>query len=163
MKNDKSFRKVFHVLCLLLVVVGLSCNSATGKNNNKDAKNTPPTNAGGAVCKVTPELEKNVKLHLVDAFNIPSFIEIKIKSITSSPFDYFDNVTVEFTNPQQGGQAQTQEYYLTKDCSALVLGKIANLSVDPIQEVLSKITTGDSPVEGKKGSKVTIVTYSDFQ
>lgn len=160
MKNEKSTRKMFLVFCLLLVVVGLSCNSATGKN--KDAKKTPPSKSG-ETCKLTPELEKNVKMHLVDALNVPAFYEIKVTAITTSSFDSFYNVTVSFTNTQQPGQPQAQEFLLTKDCNTLVLGKVANLSVNPIEEVLSKISLGDSPVTGKKGAKVTIVTYSDFQ
>ncbi len=152
---------MFFSFCFLLAVVGVSCNSATGKNK-KDAKaNTHPS--GKATCKITPELEKNIKLHLVDSYNVPPFIEIKVSAINSTPFDYFDNVTVTFTNPQQGGQTQTQDFYLTKDCNALVIGKVANLTINPTQEVLSKITTEGSPVRGKKDAKVAIVTFSDFQ
>src|SRR3990167_2852433 len=105
MKNEQNTRKMFLVFCLLLVVAGLSCNSATGKN--KDAKKTPPPNTGGETCKLTPELEKNVKMHLVDALNVPAFYEIKVTAITTSSFDSFDNVTVSFTNTQQPGQPQT--------------------------------------------------------
>ncbi len=147
-KNAKIKHAVF-ALCLLLSLGCLSCKeSGVAKS--------------GETCKLTPELESKIKIHLVDQYNIPSGWDIKITS-TPSTVPAFDAISVTFSNTQVSGQTQTQEFLLTKDCKNLVFGKVADLNVNPLEEVRKKIALEGSPVMGNKGAKVAIVTYSDFQ
>lgn len=52
---------------------------------------------------------------------------------------------------------------ISDDGSQLIVGEIIDSTVDPLQEVISKITLEDVPLKGSKDAKVTVVEYSDFQ
>lgn len=149
MKKDSKLKHAVAVICLLFALAGLSC---------KDSGAAKP----GGSCALTPDIESKIKIHLMDQYNIPSGWDIKIVSMPSK-VPAFDAISVTFTNMQVAGQTQTQEFLLTKDCKNLVFGKVADLNVNPLEEVRKKITLDGSPVTGKKGAKVAIVTYSDFQ
>lgn len=52
---------------------------------------------------------------------------------------------------------------ISNDGNQLVVGDIFDSTVDPLQEILSKIELENVPLKGSKGAKVTVVEYSDFQ
>jgi protein-disulfide isomerase len=62
-----------------------------------------------------------------------------------------------------GQQSQNVAFYVTRDGKHLFRGDAVDLSVDPLQQVMSKINLEGQPERGPKDAKVTIVEYSDFQ
>lgn len=52
---------------------------------------------------------------------------------------------------------------VSNDGNQLVVGDIYDSTVDPLQEILSKISLKNVPMKGSKDAKVTVVEYSDFQ
>ena len=52
---------------------------------------------------------------------------------------------------------------ITNDGNQLIVGEVLDSTVDPLQEVISKIVLEDVPLKGSKDAKVTVVEYSDFQ
>jgi protein-disulfide isomerase len=62
-----------------------------------------------------------------------------------------------------GQQSQDVAFYVTRDGKYLFRGEAVDLSVDPLQQVMSKINLDGQPERGPKDAKVTIVEYSDFQ
>jgi protein-disulfide isomerase len=62
-----------------------------------------------------------------------------------------------------GQQNQNVAFYVSQDGHFLFRGDAVDLTVDPLEQVRSKIKLEDQPVRGPKDAKVTIVEYSDFQ
>lgn len=52
---------------------------------------------------------------------------------------------------------------VSNDGSRLIVGDIVDSTIDPLQEVLSKISLENVPLKGSKEAKITVVEYSDFQ
>ena len=62
-----------------------------------------------------------------------------------------------------GQQSQTINFYVTADGHYAFRGDLADLTVDPLKQTMSKISLDHQPERGRKDAKVTIVEYSDFQ
>ena len=62
-----------------------------------------------------------------------------------------------------GQQTQNVAFYVSRDGKYLFRGDAVDLSVDPLKQVMSKISLDRQPERGPKDAKVTIVEYSDFQ
>jgi len=52
---------------------------------------------------------------------------------------------------------------LTDNGQQLIVGEILDSTVDPLQEIVSKISMDNVPVKGNADAPITIVEYSDFQ
>ena len=52
---------------------------------------------------------------------------------------------------------------LSNDGKMLIVGEVLDTSVDPLDEVLSKIELDNIPVKGSSDASITVVEYSDFQ
>ncbi len=52
---------------------------------------------------------------------------------------------------------------VSNDGSQLIVGDIFDSTIDPLQEVLSKISLENVPLKGPREAKITVVEYSDFQ
>ncbi len=52
---------------------------------------------------------------------------------------------------------------ISDDGNQLIVGEILDSTVDPLQEILSKISMDNVPVKGNTDAPITIVEYSDFQ
>jgi protein-disulfide isomerase len=62
-----------------------------------------------------------------------------------------------------GQQSQNVAFYVSRDGHYLFRGDAVDLSVDPLKQVMSKISLDGQPSRGPSDAKVTIVEYSDFQ
>ncbi len=52
---------------------------------------------------------------------------------------------------------------ISDDGNQLIVGEILDSTVDPLQEIMSKISMDNVPVKGSADAPITIVEYSDFQ
>lgn len=62
-----------------------------------------------------------------------------------------------------GQQTQNVAFYVTRDGRFLFRGEAVDLTVDPLQEVMSKISLKDQPSRGPADATVVMVEYSDYQ
>ena len=62
-----------------------------------------------------------------------------------------------------GQQSQDVAFYVSRDGHYMLRGDAVDLTVDPLKQVMSKISLADQPSRGPADAKVTIVEYSDFQ
>jgi len=53
--------------------------------------------------------------------------------------------------------------YLTKDGRYLLRGEVADLTTDPLAEIIAKIQTANAPVLGDPHAPITLVEFSDFE
>ncbi len=52
---------------------------------------------------------------------------------------------------------------ISDDGSQLIVGEILDSTVDPLQEILSKISMDNVPLKGNADAPITVIEYSDFQ
>jgi len=52
---------------------------------------------------------------------------------------------------------------ISDDGSQLIVGEILDTTVDPLQEIISKISLDNVPMKGNANAPITVVEYSDFQ
>jgi len=62
-----------------------------------------------------------------------------------------------------GQQTQNVGFYISRDGKYLFRGDAADLTIDPLQQVMNKMDLKNQPERGPKDAKVTIVEYSDFE
>ena len=62
-----------------------------------------------------------------------------------------------------GQQTQNVAFYVSRDGKYLFRGDAVDLTIDPLKQVMSKISLDNQPARGPANAKVTIVEYSDFQ
>src|SRR5207253_6305802 len=62
-----------------------------------------------------------------------------------------------------GQQSQNIGFYVTADGHYSFRGDLTDLSVDPLEQTMSKISLENQPQRGPRDAKVTIVEYSDFE
>jgi protein-disulfide isomerase len=62
-----------------------------------------------------------------------------------------------------GQQTQSVAFYVSRDGRFLFRGEAADLTVDPLEQVISRINLENQPHRGPSDARVTIVEYSDFQ
>lgn len=64
---------------------------------------------------------------------------------------------------RDAGSGEEKPLYISEDGSLVTFGEFWDTSVDPNMARMKKLTLNDSPVRGRKGSKVVLVEFSDFQ
>jgi len=62
-----------------------------------------------------------------------------------------------------GQQSQNIGFYVTADGHYSFRGDLTDLTVDPLEQTMSKISLDNQPERGPRDAKVTIVEYSDFE
>ena len=77
--------------------------------------------------------------------------------------DFQDTPIAELKKGSLSIGRQSLPVLMSKDGKYLIIGEIVDSSVDPLVEVMGKISLEGVPVKGDEKAKVTIVEYSDFQ
>lgn len=106
------------------------------------------------------EQQKRIEQHLRERLDMPSSVEIVVGEIKEGEIPGLQEGEVLY---RRGGKEQKSRFYLSSDGNYLILGRVMDLTVDPRQEVLSKISMENVIVRGSKEAPVTIVEYSDLQ
>jgi len=112
----------------------------------------PPVDRGAIESKVTTYFRKTA--------NIPRAARIQLTGLQASAVPGWQEGRIEVT---VDGQSQTIDFIATNDGRYLLQGEMIDLSIDPVQTTLSKLTTQGQPILGDPNAPVTIVVFSDFQ
>jgi protein-disulfide isomerase len=119
---------------------------------------------GGDTAQAPPASDEAIAQRVIDYFQKTvttpglTFKVTKIEEGSEIPGWRKGNLDVSL-----GQQSQSVAFWVTRDGRYLFRGEAADLSVDPLQQVMSKISLENQPVRGPSDAKVTIVEYSDFQ
>jgi protein-disulfide isomerase len=109
-----------------------------------------------------PDLARKIEHQMRFTYNIPPEVKIKVGEISSSSdMPGYDTVNVNI----DGGEGKTKDYkfLLSKDRNTLLRVTKFDLSKDPYQELMSKISVAGRPTRGAKDAKVVVVNYDDFE
>ncbi len=116
---------------------------------------------GSAPFAGSPEEQKErISNYLRETLNMPGSVQIEVGEIKASDVPGLQEGELLY---KRGEQSQKGNFYLTADGNYLMLGRVMNLSIDPRQAVLSKISMKNVVVQGAKDAPVTVVEYSDLQ
>ena len=108
----------------------------------------------------TPDLDKKVERQVRARYNVPSEVVITLGARKPSEFPGYDKLEVIFI---QGSDKTANEFLISQDNKTLIKMTRLDLTTDPYEERMKKITTAGRPVRGARESKVTVVVFDDFQ
>ncbi|MBI4516634.1 MAG: thioredoxin domain-containing protein [Deltaproteobacteria bacterium] len=88
--------------------------------------------------------------------NLPASAAPKVTDLKASPIPGAGQGVIEVGN-------QKQPFLLSSDGRYAVFGSVEDLTVNPFEAVMKKISLTGRAIKGPETAKVTIVEYSDFQ
>ncbi len=142
------------LLCLTLVSISAAAQTAVEK--------------GGSTSRVSPKytysssdsMELRVEHFLRYSYGWGDAFQVKVG--TPKPSSLPELLEVPVTVTVQG-QTDTATVYMDKSGKFLVRGEIADMTADPLAQIRSKLSVGDSPSLGPKNAKITLIEFADFQ
>jgi protein-disulfide isomerase len=155
-----------------------SCSQSPGTGDGKDAAKADAPSAAQAPAPAAPapaapaapaaagDIDKAkvgdlIKRYYTSSGQIPEDVEITVAEIKPSEVTGLNEGTLRLA---RGAQAQDVPFLISADGRWFLRADPVDLTLDPVQAVLSKMNVGDdNPSRGPKDSAVTIVEYSDFQ
>jgi len=109
-----------------------------------------------------PDVARKIEHQMRVTYTIPAEVKIKVGDISpSSDMPGYDTVTVNIEGGD--GKAKDYKFLLSKDRNTMLRVTKFDLTKDPYQELMSKISTAGRPVRGAKDAKVVVVNYDDFE
>lgn len=152
----------------------LSCSPSTpGSSEHKEAPKgeapsaaqapaaAAPAPAGAAANIDKAKVGDLIKRYYTSSGQIPEDVEMSVTDIKPSEVTGLSEGTLRLA---RGAQSQEVPFLISADGRWFLRADPVDLTIDPVQQVLSKIKLGDdNPSRGAKDSPVTIVEYSDFQ
>jgi protein-disulfide isomerase len=162
-------------MAIAAAAIFLSCSPSTPSSG--DGKEAPkaaaapaaaPAPAAGAAAGTgsvagvdKAKVGELIKRYYTSSGQIPEDVTMTVTDVKPSEVTGLNEGTLQLT---RGAQSQEVPFLITTDGRWFLRADPVDLTVDPVQEVLSKIKLGeDNPSRGAKGSTVTVVEYSDFQ
>jgi len=105
-------------------------------------------------------LEARVEHYLRNLYAWGPDFDVKVGTPKPSPIPDLLAVPVTVAT---GGQSDTATVYVDKNVKFLFRGELADMTVDPLAETLSKLHPGNSPSLGPKDAKITLIEFADFE
>jgi protein-disulfide isomerase len=115
---------------------------------------TPPTEAEKAV------MGQRIEQYFRKVASVPDGVTLKLVDITPADAPGLLTATLEASN---GTNTQRVPLLVSRDGRYFTQGQLIDLTVDPYQTIMAKISLKDEPMRGNPNAKVTIVEYSDFE
>ena len=151
----------------------LSCSPSTpGTSDHKEAPKGDAPAAAQAPAAAAPaagaaanidkaKVGELIKRYYTSSGQIPDDVEMAITDIKPSEVTGLSEGSLRLS---RGAQSQDVPFLISADGRWFLRADPVDLTIDPVQQVLSAIKLGDdNPSRGVKNSPVTIVEYSDFQ
>jgi protein-disulfide isomerase len=144
-------------LVILVVAAGFRTSAKTTQGN----KTPPESKQQTPATESNPDsIETHVEKYLRDVYAWGPSFEVKVGPTKLSPIPDLLEVPVSIS---MGGQSDNAIVYVSKDGKFIIRGNLADMSVDPLEEIRSKLHVGDSPSLGSDNAKVTLIEFADFE
>jgi protein-disulfide isomerase len=154
------------LLRMVVPVVGLALAVSASW---AQAPAAPPTNGLSPLDKPQEQLppppsnaldKKDLEFYVRHLYLWGPHIQVEIGDFTPGPLEGLRQTTVKAS---YGQASQQTTLYVSKDGKQIFEGRTFEISKNPFQANLEKITTASQPSFGTPGAPVVIVAYSDFQ
>jgi protein-disulfide isomerase len=106
------------------------------------------------------QMEQRVEEYFRRTANLPPGVTLKVVDVAPAVVPGFLTATLEASS---GGQTQRVPLLISRDGRYFTHGRLIDLTADPYQAIMAKISLKDEPMRGNPNAKVTIVEYSDFE
>jgi protein-disulfide isomerase len=140
------------VLSLFLFANHAVAQTAPEKETKTPAKASATSNPDS--------LEARLERYLRNLYAWGPDFDVKVGTPKPSPIPDLLAVPVTVAT---GGQSDTATVYVDKNVKFLLRGELADMTVDPLAETLSKLHPGNSPSLGPKNAKITLIEFADFE
>ena len=142
------------ILFLAVFAVRAVAQTSTGSPNASSPKPAPSSNSKPA------SIEARVEQYLRHTYAWGPSFEVKIGASKPSPIQDLLEVPVTVT---MAGQSDTAIVYVSKNGNFIFRGELADMSLDPLADIRSKLHPGTSPSMGPENAKVTLIEFADFE
>jgi protein-disulfide isomerase len=122
------------------------------------ATSAPP--AGPPTAADVKQIEERVRDYFQKTQDLAPNITLKVIDVAPAAIPGLLTANLEASN---GTNTQKVPLVLSRDGRFLIQGQLTDLSIDPSQVAMDKISLKDLPMRGNANAAVTIVEYSDFQ
>jgi protein-disulfide isomerase len=163
-------KKGWIAVAIAVALAGCSSPGNNGQEKSAEPKAAPaaqaeaPAAAPAAAPGTAPDKAKIgelVRRYYVGSGQIPEDIQVAVADIKPSQIGGLYEGTLKLS---RGEQSQDLSFLISADGRWFVRADPVDLTVDPVEVALKKITVGpEHPSRGAKESPVTVVEYSDFQ
>lgn len=107
-----------------------------------------------------PAIEARVVSYFRKTANIPLDTRAELSRLAPSTIPGWLDGRLEFT---RGTHSEAVDFLISTDGRYLLRGEVADLTIDPAQANLAKISLRGQPVRGDPNAPVTVIEFSDFQ
>jgi len=115
---------------------------------------------GCAAQSAPSDLAQKIEVQVRAYFKLPPEVAVNVGPLRPSEFPNYDALTVTLDDQRR---KQTMEFLLAKDQKTLLRVAKMDMTKDPFEEVMKKISLTSRPVRGNANAKVTVINFDDFQ
>jgi protein-disulfide isomerase len=125
-------------------------------------KTAPASTAAAPKAAAKSALDKpTLEAYLRHQFLLPPNLKVLIED--PKPSELPEMLLVDITVTDGGPMRQQVQFFVTKDGSRIVQGKVFDVRESPFEQDLKLLKTEQSPATGADNPLATVVVFSDFQ
>ncbi len=146
-----------------LAILILSCFTMQLAAQTSPAKrpaNPKPQASSSSTDSKAGTIEDKVQQYLRNAYAWGPAFDLKVGPTKPSAISDLLEVPVVVSMGEQSDHAIV---YVSKDGKFIFRGELADMSIDPLADVRSKLHPGNSPSMGPVDAKVTLIEFADFE
>jgi protein-disulfide isomerase len=155
---DRKLRFLILALFYFALCHDARMNAQTSAGNRPANPSAQPSGTPAAAKPGT--IEDRVQQYLRNMYAWGPSYEIKVGPTKPSPIPDLIEVPVAVG---LNGQSDTAIVYVSKDGKFIFRGELSDMSVDPLADIRSKLSPGNSPSIGPANAKITLIEYADFE
>jgi protein-disulfide isomerase len=138
--------------CAALAIAGVLAAIALSGCVLNGSPRVPPVDSAS--------IENRVATYFRRTTNLPRTASIRLATLEPSAVPGWQDGRIEVS---VGGETRGIDFIATNDGRYLLQGEMVDLSIDPVQTTVSRLTVEGRPVLGDPVSPVTVVVFADFQ
>jgi protein-disulfide isomerase len=155
---DRKLRFLILALFCFALCHDARMNAQTSAGNRPANPSAQPSGTPAATKPAT--IEDRVQQYLRNMYAWGPSYEIKVGPTKPSPIPDLIEVPVAVG---LNGQSDTAIVYVSKDGKFIFRGELSDMAVDPLADIRSKLSPGNSPSIGPANAKITLIEYADFE
>jgi protein-disulfide isomerase len=150
------FRKLGCVVFLFLILFAFRGAAQTNGKNVSSGQSKPSDPSNPKADTVEARVEK----YLRNTYAWGPDFQLKVGPAKPSAIPELLEVPFTVT---LADKSQTATVYVDKTGKFIIRGELSDMSLDPLAEIRSKLSPGDSPSIGPEDAKVTLIEFADFE